>query len=216
MLAAAIALLSCAGPAPFECRNDAAPGTSTSAPQVLMVGNSLIFDHVWRLEERNALVCAKQGATLADFQRGGLPPAANPDTIVAAFGTVEVVQSAPEAPDIEAFESDLTRFVSEVRARWPSARLLLLTAPPINAELFRDLEIDPHAIGLMNDAIRKVARTQGGVVIETGAALAAGGAPFDEAMTSDGVHLRPLAYERWESAIEAALAESPDRAGPSP
>jgi hypothetical protein len=170
-------------------------------PVVLLLGNSLIFDHNWRLPGFSTVICARQGLTL-DAALPLLPQQLdrmallNPVQIIIGFGSVELIRAAHTntAPDLARFETDAQTLVDDLNARWPNAALRWISVPGLSDETSPAHWPDPAHIVQMNTALR--ARL-GPDLLDTDAAISL---PPAEA-SYDGVHLSALAYGRLETAL---------------
>lgn len=184
--------------------NPSAPG------ELLMLGNSLLHDFDWPLANTRVLNCAKQGQTLGEFMMSRWQVVSrytdNPDHIVIAFGTVEVVRSERDDRHIQEFMEVYPDFLDSLRQRWPDAQLVVNLLPPINGELFGRPQLDTAAVEQLNQFIRQSTNCSGCQVIDLPAVLAQGQVDFDETVTYDGVHLTGYGYEKWLRAVAHAIA----------
>lgn len=205
MAVMAVAGCNRSAPAPLDCRLLNPSGTT----QVLMLGNSLLHDFDWSLPAAQVFNCAKQGQTLNEFRarwRTGSLPLEQPDVVVMAFGTVEVIRAEREPRHLQEFMASYPGFLADLRQRWPEARLVVNLLPEINRELFGRPHLDIAAIDQLNRFIRQSTTCGGCQVIDLPEVLTRGESGFDETLTYDGVHLTAQAYDQWRDALARILA----------
>lgn len=176
---------------------------------VLMLGNSLLHDFDWPLPDVQVINCAKQGQTLGEFmsrwQR--MPPdIGQPDYIVIAFGTVEVVRSEQDARHIQEFVEVYPRFLAGLRQHWPSVELVVNLLPAINRDMFARPQLDVDVIEQLNRFIWQTTNCSGCRIIDVPATLTQGEASFDETLTYDGVHLTEHGYSKWSNALIGVIS----------
>lgn len=208
-LALAIALMALAGcnrsaPSPLNCRLSDASG----ATQVLMLGNSLLHDFHWQLPEAQVFNCAKQGQTLKEFRarwRASSLPLEQPDVVVIAFGTVEVIRAERDPRHLQEFIEAYPDFLVDLRQRWPAARLVINLLPEINRELFGRPLLDRVAIDQLNRFIQQSTTCHDCSVIDLPEVLMRHENRFDETLTYDGVHLTEHAYGKWQETLVRIL-----------
>lgn len=183
-------------PAYVTCR-PTAPGLAamrTSAPVVLLWGNSLLFDAPWAGQSFFPINCAHQGMTAeVAVKRTELLPDIAVDAIVLAFGSVELIREA---------DIDTTRFAGTVAAirnqladRYGPVPIIVSGVPstPLAEPVWGYLT--PGDGVRINRALREL---DGAVYLDLSRALADVPSP---SQTYDGIHLTAESYMAWEQAI---------------
>lgn len=188
---------------PLDCRVDNPAGTT----KVLMFGNSLLHDFDWPMADMRVHNCARQGQTLAEFMARwrAAAPLDQPDVVVIAFGTVEVIRAEQNAQHLQEFMALYPEFLTDLRKRWPAARLVVNLLPDINRNLFGRPNLDIAAIDQLNRFIRQSTNCQGCLVINLPDVLKRDERGFDETLTYDGVHLTERAYGKWLARLKQTL-----------
>jgi lysophospholipase L1-like esterase len=197
-----------AGEAPL-CR-PSAPALAAArhdGPVVLMLGNSQIFDGNWDLGPSLVINCARQGQTAeAALRTVSALPELDADAIVLGFGAVEAIRDG-RAIDPDAFRNRMEALIGSLRARWPAARLLVATVPPMRSDLLPDrYRAASEAVTPLSAALRALAGGRSGIRISDPArvmATDAGG--LSAAMSHDGIHLTPAAYALWSREMTELL-----------
>ena len=161
---------------------------------IVLFGNSLIHDHVWRFGDRPVINCGRQGMVLAEFLRAPLPDVNSSASVVLSFGTVEALRGAV---DRAAFRADLERARSRVAAAYPGAGVIIVAPPPITGAT-----ADGPIIAAM-EAVRAASRMSPDVFDAANAVT--GEAALNGDPTYDGVHLTRSAYRRWNAALNARI-----------
>lgn len=187
----------------LDCRLSNPSGSA----RVLLLGNSLLHDFHWPLPEARVLNCAKQGQTLGEFMARWRvsAPLEQPDVVVIAFGTVEVIRAEQNAQHLQEFMALYPEFLTDLRKRWPAARLVVNLLPDINRNLFGRPNLDIAAIDQLNRFIHQSTNCQGCRVINLPDVLKLGESGFDETLTYDGVHLTERAYGKWLATLTQTL-----------
>ncbi|MEM1159495.1 MAG: SGNH/GDSL hydrolase family protein [Pseudomonadota bacterium] len=205
-------------PAPLACRPSApvlAAKASGAERLILMLGNSQLHDHDWVFPGSFVVNCARQGLP-AHVARPLLPglPDLKPDTIIVAFGAVELQRAGLKSQPLDqaGFAETLHGVVSDLQARWPDAGIVLAGIPPMRPGRFPPgREPDSEMRLTMNRDLAAIARASGKVRFsdpDDRLPVDAGG--LTEAMTHDGLHLTPAAYALWQEqlwAVAMALDE---------
>ena len=180
---------------------------STDAPVILFWGNSLLHDHDWRMDGAVAVNCALQGLTAAAAAPmiASLPDV-EPDVIVLAFGSVELIRAGRGGDFSEdAFSAAVTDNVAALKARWSNARQILTSAPSFRG-LGGDEQIDLGQAGTVNAALSSIAEEDNAIsYFEMSALYKPGGPDLPGEATYDGVHLTRAAYQRWQAALNLLL-----------
>ncbi len=182
----------------------------TGQPALLIFGNSLLFDHGWRVPGFLPVNCARQGLTAAE----ALPLMAGfgdlmPEAILLGFGSVEalraVLTETVVAPDI--FGAEMDRLLSEMQARWPEVPIHLASVP-----IWTKSADTPPALLHQTDAEALNAELAGLANARTHVFLfdlselpSVDPADWNRG-TYDGVHLTPAVYRDWEAALAQRLA----------
>lgn len=191
------------------CRPSAAPLAATlhDGPVALLFGNSQLYDGDWRLGPALAVNCARQGLTAAEglAMVAALPPV-DPDLILLGFGAVEALRGA----DPTRFAESYGALVDALQARWPQARLVAMTVPPMRpgGGAVHRSAAGPGAaaaVAPLSAAIRAEAARRGLPVLDAAAALGVADAPPSETLSHDGVHLSGEGYARLSAALRAAI-----------
>lgn len=158
------------------------------------------------------------GAFVANCARQGLPahiarlliaklPALKPDTIVVAFGAVELQRAGlkGQVPDQDAFTQTMRRILTDLRARWPKAGILLTGIPPVRPDRFPlGRAPDVAALTAMNLNLATLAQTWPGMRFSNpGERLTTDAGGLARSMTHDGLHLTPEAYVQWQDQLWA-------------
>ncbi|MFZ3584785.1 SGNH/GDSL hydrolase family protein [Loktanella sp. DJP18] len=175
---------------------------------ILMFGNSQIYDGNWNLGLTLPINCARQGLTArAAINLVPTLPVIDPDAILLGFGAVEVLQ-AGSAVNPATFEYELTTLVEAMAARWPKARILVATVPPMRRQLLPTTRGSAATTATaLSEAARAVAAAQTGTrLIDLSNILPVDADGLMEAMTHDGVHLTPAAYALWSAKIADEVA----------
>ena len=172
-------------------------------PIMPFIGNSLLFDHDWRIDGALAAICARQGllAREAPALIASLPGMA-PEMVVFGFGTVEVLRAglADRQIDPAGFAQAAQDITRSPRARWPEARLVWLRIPRTGSGPIR-----PPDVLALNDALTGVlvAAHPGAILLDTGP-LSSGGPVMP---SYDGIHLTAPGYLAWERALARLVAQ---------
>lgn len=194
-----------AAPAQLDCRIS----NPTGSTQVLMLGNSLLHDFNWPLPSAQVFNCAKQGQTLDEFikrWRTGSLPIEQPDVVVIAFGTVEVIRAERERRHLLDFMTLYPDFLAGLQQRWPASRLVVNLIPDINPDLYGQPRLDISAIAQLNQFIRQATTCSACQVIDLPQVLLHGEEGFGEALTYDGVHLTEYGYRKWLNSLTYILS----------
>jgi lysophospholipase L1-like esterase len=163
---------------------------------VLFWGNSLLFDHSWDDSSFVPVNCARQGQTVRDaLPRIPALPRIDPDAIVLAFGSVELIR--PQPINVQDWRADMQALVETLRVRYPDAQLLVTGIPatpqgPTPWHYGSRAELTP-----MNAALSALLDTE---FLDLSAALIAAGLTRPH---YDGVHLTRASYRVWETMIAA-------------
>jgi hypothetical protein len=190
---------------PLDCRIS----NSAGSVQVLMLGNSLLHDFNWPLPGAHVFNCAKQGQTLGEFinrWRKTSLPLEQPDVVVIAFGTVEVIRAEKERRHLQDFMVLYPDFLADLQQRWPGARLVVNLLPDINRDLYGQPNLDLSAIDQLNQFIRQSTTCSACQVIDVPRLLLQGEDSFGETLTYDGVHLTEYGYSKWLDGLTRSLA----------
>lgn len=173
-------------------------------PLVLLLGNSLVFDHDWRIPGVTVANCARQGLVARDAP--GLVaalPAMAPGTVVLGFGSVEALRAGlaghPIAP--AAFDTAARAVTQAVRARWPGAGLVWLTLPETGPGPIR-----PGDVETLNGILAALAAADPGVRLLDVNRPPATGPDAPVPVSYDGVHLAERTYLGWERALADLVA----------
>ena len=201
------------GPVPLACR-PSAPVLAAAAARaewtVLMLGNSQLHDHDWVFPGAFVINCARQGLS-ANTARPLLPglPDLQPDTIIVAFGAVELQRAGlkRQALDPGDFARTLHGLVSDLQGRWPDSGIVLAGVPPMRPGWFPPGRAPDGETRLaMNRDLATIAQASGKVRFsdpDTRLPVDAGG--LTETMTHDGLHLTPAAYALWQDQLWTAV-----------
>ncbi len=174
-----------------------------------MLGNSLLHDFNWPLPNAQVFNCAKQGQTLDEFikrWRRAYLPLEQPDVVVIAFGTVEVIRAEREQQYLLDFMRLYPDFLAELQQRWPASRLVVNLIPDINPDLYGQPHLDISAIAQLNQFIRRSTTCSACQVIDLPQLLLHGEEVFGETLTYDGVHLTEYGYRKWLNSLTYILS----------
>lgn len=173
------------------------PELLAGGPKVLFWGNSLAFDHSWRLPDLTPVNCARQGLTL----EASVPLARHlPDTdftaVVLFFGTVELLGGPI---DVDKFRRALDAKVTMLRTSYPDVKVIIIGVPEGSA-LTWDYG-DHHDLAALNAVLRNVPGTE---FIDATSILS--GMP-ENRQTYDGAHLEFRAYTMLEAELIKSLSD---------
>lgn len=168
-------------------------------PVVLFWGNSLLFDHGWDHPGFAAVNCARQGLTVTAALSlvQGLPDL-EPEAVVLAFGSVELIRPGPI--DLDRWQADITAMRMALRARYPKARVILSTIPTGPSDWRYGAR---EELAQMNTALRQLPETETFELAEVFAAAEIALPHYD------GVHLNLPSYRAWTAALAAQIAQAP-------
>lgn len=187
------------GPVPelrIVCR-PSSPERLDAGPKVLFWGNSLAFDHGWRVDDHVAVNCARQGMTAqaAVPQSEQLPRVAFA-AVVLVFGSVEMVRNVD---DTSQFATAIDAIVARVRGFYPGAEIVVLGVPHGSPDVWSyGDQVSPAEI---NDVLRDLNET---TYLDINAVLSG---ISEQQQTYDGVHLTPQSYLVLEAAISDVLGK---------
>lgn len=180
---------------------------AADAPVVLFWGNSLLHDHQWEIAGAVSVNCAMQGLT-ASAAASIAPslPDVDPNEIVLAFGSVELIRSARGATlAVPEFVDAVAANVASLQNKWPGAQITL-TAAPFFSGVGPEALISIIEARILNDALASLAaRTDGVAYFDLSGLYNTDGPDLPARATYDGVHLTGAAYQRWQSALEQFL-----------
>jgi hypothetical protein len=185
---------------PPVCRPSAPQRAADHAgtPILLFLGNSLIFDHGWRIKGATAVNCARQGLVARDAPAliEALPEMM-PAMVVLGFGSVEALRAAGQGDtpvDPAGFGLAVRDVTGAVRARWPGATIVWLTVPEPGPGPIRSDDV-----GALNAVLAAVAAADPAVTLldVNHPPLAGPAGP----VSYDGVHLAEAVYAGWERAL---------------
>lgn len=175
-------------------------------PVALLIGNSQVFDGDWRPGDALAVNCGRQGMLAAEgLAAAPALPGIDPDAVLVGFGAVEALRGA----DAAAFAQDYDALLERLRARWPDARIIAMTVPPMRADAPDLPGTAPRAAAAapaFSTEIRAAAAAHGIAILDAGAALGIGDAPPPAALSHDGVHLSAAGYAALSRALGAMIA----------
>lgn len=181
---------------------------STDLPVVLFWGNSLLHDHHWRIDGAVSVNCAMQGLTAA-AAAPVIPslPDVDPDVVVLAFGSVELVRAGKgDAFSGEVFAKAVAANISAMNVRWPRVRVVLTSAPSFS-ELGADEQRDLAEAAALNSVLSRIADEDDSLSYFEMSALYETGSPqLPGEATYDGVHLTQGAYQLWQAALNRHLS----------
>lgn len=190
-------------PAPpsVTCRPSHPPQALAEAPEpvVLLWGNSLLFDHSWDSAGFVAVNCARQGMTLADaLLASSALPQMRLEAILLTFGSVELIRPGPI--DTNAWAQDMTTLVTNLRARYPQARILATTIPTGTRADTPWRYADRPELVAMNTALLDLLEAD---TLDLSALLDSAGVTRQH---YDGVHLSRESYRFWTAELALRLA----------
>jgi len=164
-------------------------------PKVLFWGNSLAFDHSWKVDGHLAVNCARQGMTaMAAVSHIDALPNVDISASVVIFGTVELVRGLSDpAPFFDAVEQN----VAGLKAKYPGAQVFLVGVPEGSLEVWR--YHDTVSGTDLNDPLQDIDETH---YVDTTRLLSQ--IP-DSKQTYDGVHLTDESYGLIQDEISLLL-----------
>ncbi|MBX3730592.1 MAG: hypothetical protein KF858_15555 [Candidatus Sumerlaeia bacterium] len=122
-----------------------------------------------------------------------------------------------DLPHADSFTMDhlieaYTGILRTTRRAFPNALLVVQTLPPTGTAYARHEFMNPRIVEY-NARLRALAAREGVALLDLHALLADERTMLPDALTGDGLHLRPEAYARWAKAAHALIPPRPD-AGP--
>lgn len=193
-------------PRPLVCRPSNPPAFVARHPgtRLLLVGNSLLFDHDWRVPGAIVVNCARQGLTArAALDKLAEIPGIAPDMILLGFGSVEAYRAAKaDLPlPVDDFAEAAKALVEALRARWPEADILFLTVPDWPGTPEIPALTRPADARALSAAIERLAQGQHSLGVLDMNALPA----MREAGLYDGLHPARAVHEDLEQVLTGLL-----------
>ena len=172
------------------CR-PSAPEQLANGPKVLFWGNSLAFDHNWRLRRSVPVNCARQGMTAkAALEVIHTLPAIEFDAIVVVFGTVELLR---DIKSVDQFSAAISTNIAQLSSAYDGSKIVVVGVPEGPLDVWRYNSDVPASA--MNDVLRQI---DGVDYIDTTQVLS--DLPWDM-QTYDGIHLTAESYAILERAL---------------
>lgn len=178
---------------------------TTPKPAILFFGNSLLFDHGWRIPGAIVINCARQGMLAREaLQLMGTLPEVDPRMIVLSFGSVEVVRAAKTEDAVRRpeFEQSIEGITASLKTRWPNSKIIWTAIPRSEDEGDRIVMRQPD-IDLVNEAIRTLSSPTALIELDQEVQVLR---DRSIPVLYDGVHLSGQAYTQWERAIVKAFS----------
>jgi lysophospholipase L1-like esterase len=94
------------------------------------------------------------------------------------------------------------QLLRRIRAEVPDTQLFVQSVLPINPRMFGS-EIDPREVRRINQGLKPLAQKYGATFLDVHSHLVEGEV-LDPRLTTEGVHLRPEGYLRWEAVLKQA------------
>lgn len=178
------------------------------ARNIWLLGNSLLHDFHWPLNDATVVNCAKRGHTVHEFlSRWNMTqlPTESPEYVVIAFGTVEVIRAEQDSRYIREFMTYYPQLLTDLQSRWPTAKIIVNLLPDINTQLFGRPDLDLQNIEILNQFIAQNSQCPTCNIIDVGEILLRDEESFSEQITYDGVHFTEYAYKKWLAELAVAM-----------
>jgi len=188
----------------LDCKRSPNTITVSKFGDVLLLGNSLLHDYEWSLNGYRTINCSRQGLTIEKFLSLEIEDTNfDPAFVVIAFGTVEAIRQKTDVNyDQQSFLQNLKELSDYVNSYWPDTKIIITAVPPINNQIYNADYIAPALVDKINTAISTAFKFSAKAEIDLRNILDTDEHGLTDRMTYDGVHLRELAYKRWNFELE--------------
>lgn len=180
-------------------------------PVVVMLGDSLIQGGRWA-EYFPEVLAHNEGVggdTVAQVAaRLDRALALEPDLLIVMAGINDLGRRAPAAQVIEGHAA----LWEEIAVKRPGAQLAVLGLLPV-IEAKTSFRVSNRDICGINRELQKMARRRNLIFIDLYPLMAGPDGSLKNALTKDGVHLTPAAYDLWRRALQPLIKAAAGQAG---